>query len=55
MNKLIKLIPVLLLVFGLLIYVGGCVVDSMAVELFGSFFLFLGIAIFAERKWEKQA
>ena len=51
---LLKLLPYVFLFLGLLFYAFGILRGSMMIELFGCFVLFIGIAIIAARKWEKE-
>ena len=50
----VKLWPLLALVFGLLIYLVGCLVDFMILAIFGALVVLCGIIAFAERKWAKE-
>lgn len=50
----LSILPVLVMVFGLLIYAVGCMMDAMIVEIFGALFVLGGIIAFAERKWAAE-
>ena len=50
----LKLLPLLTIIFGLLVYAVGCLVDAMIIEIFGALFILGGIIAFAERKWARE-
>lgn len=51
---ILKAMPLIALVLGLLIYAFGCSGDSMVIEIFGGLFILAGLIIFAERKWAAE-
>ena len=55
MKNIEKIIAIASLILGALLFVVGCMMSSMPVEVIGCFFLFLAIAFFDYCRSEKRA